>query len=202
MRFEKIRTSAKCTIGRERRCGDGRLLSVTEKVCQTCQWRARSFEDQCSPHFKRSSDAPIPSSHPACTVRWGLRRSGEAVRSAGLRARQTFTPLDYCLWGDLKHRVYATQPGTLDELRQRISEETKKITAETRNKTLLDFPRRLQTCLKNESDHIEWPMTTFSCLTSLSSYLLIFNNLWSVLWKKNPFLIFKNDKKWLNLNLL
>ena len=66
------------------------------------------------------------------------------------------TPLDYWLWGDMKHRVYATRPGSLDELRQRIVDEANKITAETcYNKALLDFSRRLRTCLENEGGHIE-----------------------------------------------
>lgn len=65
------------------------------------------------------------------------------------------TPLDYWLWGDLKSRVYATQPRTLEELRGRISDEVGRITEETRRKALMNFPQRLHACLMNNGGHIE-----------------------------------------------
>ena len=41
------------------------------------------------------------------------------------------TPPDFFLWGFLKSKVYSTLPETLDELEERIREETQKISEET-----------------------------------------------------------------------
>lgn len=105
-------------------------------------------QDGAPPHWSRAVRNWLDASFPH---RW-IGRGGPIrwpARSPDL------TPLDYWLWGDLKQRVYATKPGTLDELRQRITDEAEKITAETRKKALLDFPRRLRACLENEGGHIE-----------------------------------------------
>lgn len=107
-------------------------------------------QDGAPPHWSRAVRYWLDSIFPN---QW-IGRSGPIswpARSPDL------TPLDYWLWGDLKRRVYATQPRTIDELRQRISDEVAQISPETLTKALLDFPRRLDACLTNGGGHIEEP---------------------------------------------
>ncbi len=107
-------------------------------------------QDGAPPHWSRVVREWLDTVFPS---RW-IGRSGPIswpARSPDL------TPLDYWLWGDLKRRVYATHPHSLDELRQRISDEVALISPETRMKALLDFPRRLDACLKSNGGHIEGP---------------------------------------------
>ena len=105
-------------------------------------------QDGAPPHWSRAVRDWLDATFPYSWIGRGGPISWPA-RSPDL------TPMDYWLWGDLKHRVYATQPRSLNELRQRISDEANKISTETRNKALLDFPRRLRACLENDGGHIE-----------------------------------------------
>lgn len=107
-------------------------------------------QDGAPPHWSRAVREWLDITFPS---RW-IGRSGPIswpARSPDL------TPLDYWLWGDLKRRVYATQPRTLDELRQRISDEVAQISPETRTKAVMDFPRRLDSCIQSDGGHIEGP---------------------------------------------
>jgi hypothetical protein len=65
------------------------------------------------------------------------------------------SPLDFFLWGHLKSRVYATQPETLQVLRQRIVEECRLITADVFNNVRTEFENRLYYCLEVNGGHFE-----------------------------------------------
>ena len=91
------------------------------------------------------------------------RWSTETSLSVGCDAEDRFTGLrspdlsicDYWLWGDLKRRVYAQQSGNLSELQDRVRQEVANISAKTRLKALMDFPRRLRDCADKAGAHIE-----------------------------------------------
>lgn len=60
------------------------------------------------------------------------------------------SPLDYYLWGTLKARVFHQfRPRNLDELKQRIAEETEKLTAEEMRRAVNNLIHRAQ-CVINE----------------------------------------------------
>ena len=56
------------------------------------------------------------------------------------------TPLDYFYWGYLKDRVYKTKPQNLDELRQRIIDESALIPPEMIQNAINAFYHRLAYC--------------------------------------------------------
>lgn len=65
------------------------------------------------------------------------------------------SPLDYFFWGHLKDNVYKTQPRDLDDLRQRIMEETRNISEEAFHNAVSDFYTRSAHCQTVEGKHFE-----------------------------------------------
>ena len=105
-------------------------------------------QDGAPPHWKRDVREWLDENFPGSWVGRGGPIHWPA-RSPDL------TACDYWLWGDLKRRVYATRSVDVDELKGRIIEEAENISAETRLKALMDFPRRLRDCRDNAGGHIE-----------------------------------------------
>ncbi|CAH0391520.1 unnamed protein product [Bemisia tabaci] len=56
------------------------------------------------------------------------------------------TPCDFFLWGHLKSKVFETPPADIEELKQRITEECRKITPEMLQKVREEFVNRLFYC--------------------------------------------------------
>jgi hypothetical protein len=108
-------------------------------------------------HFQQDGAPP----HWALTVRDWLNRHFDERwigRDGPIRwppRSPDLTPLDYWLWGDLKRRVYAAKCETIDQLKQRITDQVNEITAEIRLSALADFLRRLQVCIEKEGAHVE-----------------------------------------------
>jgi hypothetical protein len=64
-------------------------------------------------------------------------------------------PCDFFLWGYLKARVYNPLPKTLDQLKENIEREIKKITKKTLNSTFLNFKKRSELIISADGGHIE-----------------------------------------------
>lgn len=58
------------------------------------------------------------------------------------------TPLDFFLWGYLKHKVYKSRPQCLEELRERISTEIREIPFDVLSRSVNQFTRRLTKCVE------------------------------------------------------
>lgn len=65
------------------------------------------------------------------------------------------SPLDYFLWGHLKSKIYATQPGNLEMLRQRIITECRQITPEILQNVRQRFENNLYSCMAVNGEHFE-----------------------------------------------
>jgi len=65
------------------------------------------------------------------------------------------TPLDFFLWGHLKTQVYKTPPESIQDLKNRITLECRRITRETLLKVREEFQNRLYYCLANNGAHFE-----------------------------------------------
>ncbi len=72
---------------------------------------------------------------------------GERLISAGLWPQRSpvLNPLDFCLWGALKDKVYKTAPAILYELRGRIIEELEDITSDTCKKVFSNLIKQCHT---------------------------------------------------------
>ena len=58
------------------------------------------------------------------------------------------TAIDFILWGHLKSVVYKTQPTSLNDLRERIIYECRRIPPETFRKVQQEFENRLYHCME------------------------------------------------------
>lgn len=65
------------------------------------------------------------------------------------------TPLDFYLWGYLKNKVYATQPTSIVDLKDRMTTEIRNISPQTLNKVKEEFYRRLCYCQQLGGEHFE-----------------------------------------------
>jgi hypothetical protein len=65
------------------------------------------------------------------------------------------TPMDYFLWGYPKSKVYDTKPENLEDLRQRIVNEVRRITAEIIENVQNEFYYRLGYCQDVQGQHFE-----------------------------------------------
>lgn len=65
------------------------------------------------------------------------------------------TPLDFFLWGHLKSVVFKTQPATIEELKQKITQECRLLTSEVFRNVREEFENRLYFCLQNNGSHFE-----------------------------------------------
>lgn len=64
-------------------------------------------------------------------------------------------PCDYYLWGKLKDKVYRTKPRTLEQLKEKIIEESRQLTAEELKRAIENFPERLEATAEAVGQHIE-----------------------------------------------
>ena len=62
---------------------------------------------------------------------------------------------DYFLWGFLKHRVYASRPHTLPELKDTIRAEIRNIPIHMLERAVNDFHRRLSECQRENGGHLQ-----------------------------------------------
>ncbi len=62
---------------------------------------------------------------------------------------------DFFLWGFIKSKVYTTRPRDIPELKERIVNAFGEITREIRQKTLLEYRKRLEKVIENDGAHVE-----------------------------------------------
>lgn len=65
------------------------------------------------------------------------------------------SPLDFFLWGHLKSKIYATECDSLEELRQRIIDECRRITPEMLENVRQKFEQNLYNCMEVGGAHFE-----------------------------------------------
>jgi len=77
--------------------------------------------------------------------------------SKGLWALRSpdLTPPDYFLWRYLKGRVNQNKPGTIDPLKENITEEIQAVTADVLARTFQNMARRAQSCLDANDSHFQ-----------------------------------------------
>lgn len=96
-------------------------------------------QDGAPPHFSREVREYLNEIFPG---RW-IGRRGQfefPPRSPDL------TPMDFFLWGYLKHRVYVNKPTSIDDLKNRIEYEIQRIPAEMIRNVVEEFESRLGYC--------------------------------------------------------
>lgn len=105
-------------------------------------------QDGAPPHFAARVRQYLDETFPG---RWIGRRGAIEwpPRSPDL------TPLDFFLWGHLKSKIYATQPASLEILRQRIIHECRQITPEMLQNVRERFEQNLYYCMEVEGQHFE-----------------------------------------------
>ena len=64
------------------------------------------------------------------------------------------TAPDFFLWGYLKSVVYKGRPKTLNELKERITEEIHNINLEMTRATMLNVQRRAEECRRRNGNHL------------------------------------------------
>lgn len=65
------------------------------------------------------------------------------------------SPMDFFLWGYLKSKVFNTNPASLEELKERISEEMQNISQNTYKAVIENFCSRLQQCRDEQGSHMD-----------------------------------------------
>lgn len=66
-----------------------------------------------------------------------------------------FNPLDFFLWGHIKHQVYVTPPADMDELWQKINETCQAVTPNMLNNVRENFMKRMDLSILEQGEHIE-----------------------------------------------
>jgi hypothetical protein len=64
------------------------------------------------------------------------------------------TPCDFWFWGYIKYNVYRSDPQSLDELQQRITEEILGIDVEMLQNVIDSIPRRMENLLEQNGRHL------------------------------------------------
>jgi len=64
-------------------------------------------------------------------------------------------PVDYRVWGVLQERVYRENVRTLDELRQRITEERERMDQRIIDNAVKQWRQRLRACVSANGGHFE-----------------------------------------------
>jgi hypothetical protein len=80
-----------------------------------------------------------------------ISRSGDVPLPARL---PDLSACDYCLRGYLNSRVLVCKPRTIDELRQRIKEETAAIRGQMTRRVMENLRERLEQYLRNHGRHL------------------------------------------------
>ena len=65
------------------------------------------------------------------------------------------TPMDFFLWGHLKSVVYKTKPLNMEDLKNRITAECHKLTAQQLKHVTEETKDRFFLCIEKEGQHIE-----------------------------------------------
>jgi hypothetical protein len=105
-------------------------------------------QDGAPPHFALDVRAYLDQTF---TGRW-IGRAGSLAwppRSPDLN------PLDFYLWGHIKTNVYRTKPGSIDELKQRITDSVAAIPAAHLQNAFREFERRIRLIIVNNGAHVE-----------------------------------------------
>ena len=64
-------------------------------------------------------------------------------------------PLDFCLWGYLKSKVYSPRPANLNELQANITREVAQIDPAMVRRAILDMKARAVKCIAANGGHFE-----------------------------------------------
>ena len=82
--------------------------------------------------------------------------SHRSIRGRDWPARSPdLNPLDFCVWGLLKSKVYTPKPRTLEELRGNITREVGQLDQAMLNRAILDVKARCQKCIAANGGYFE-----------------------------------------------
>ncbi|XP_067130452.1 uncharacterized protein [Centruroides vittatus] len=129
------------------------LVDIVELDDRYLEDRLTFQQDGAPPHCARSV---IEFLNTAFSGHWIGRRGPLEwpARSPDL------SPLDFFLWGHLKSKIYATEPRSLEELRQRIIDECCQITPETFRSVRNRFEQNLYYCMEVSGAQFEHLLNT------------------------------------------
>lgn len=65
------------------------------------------------------------------------------------------SPMDYFLWGYLKSKVYISNPGSIEELKENICKEMQDIAPNIFRAVMENFRSRLQECKNKQGSHLD-----------------------------------------------
>jgi hypothetical protein len=119
--------------------------SITRKMDSTDIFY---MQDGAPPHYAQSVRQFLDETFPN---RWIGRRGPIEwpARSPDL------TPTDFFLWGVIKDRVYVTEHGNLEELKEAITAEIRSLPVELCQRACQSVSKRLQLCKDLEGKHFE-----------------------------------------------
>ena len=82
--------------------------------------------------------------------------SKRSIRGRELPARSPdLNPLDFCVWGVLKSKVYTPKPRTMVELRNNITREVAQLDPAMLGRAILDVKKLCQKCIAANGCYLE-----------------------------------------------
>ena len=82
--------------------------------------------------------------------------SNRSIRGRDWPARSPdLNPLDFCVWGVLKSKVYTPKPRTMVELRNNITREVAQLDPAMLGRAILDVKKRCQKCIAANGGYLE-----------------------------------------------
>ena len=105
-------------------------------------------QDGVPPHYHRDVRAYLDGHLPN---RWVIQRGSIEYPPHS----PDFTPMDFFMWGHVKHKVYTTKPATINELRAAIERECADIPIELIRNVLDSISERCQLCMDHNGHQFE-----------------------------------------------
>ena len=107
------------------------------------------MHDGAPPHWGRNVREWLNGKFPNRWIGRGSQNLPWPARSPDI------TPCDYFLWGFVKSKVYVTEPESMDELKQRITQCIHEIPADMISRVVQEYPSRLRQMTRNGGRHVE-----------------------------------------------
>ena len=125
------------------------------EMLQQFFWPEHKVQKLHSHYYFQQDGAPA---HRAKVVQdWLKDKFGDKFLKSNLWPPRSphLNPCDFFLWGYLKDRVYRKKFETIEELKEEIKNEIKKITKITLNSVFKEMKKRCLICIQNKGGHVE-----------------------------------------------
>jgi inhibitor of nuclear factor kappa-B kinase subunit alpha len=125
------------------------ILSILRPFFELRNEHDRRFaffqQDSATPHTARDSVEEL------------RQVFGDRIVSRGLWPARSpdLNPCDFYLWGNLKQKVYKTNPHTIEELKENIRNEVSAISPSELQRVITNLVRRCQECARADGDHFQ-----------------------------------------------